>query len=154
MPILYAERRCVSNPFFPCCVALLAGNQAAQAFTVNTKPLTSTQKNIETLGTGLSIALPLTAGVIAWSKHDRIGLAQLTAETVLTVGTAYALKNIVRERRPNGSDFKSFPPKPPRARFRIVFPVGPLWLAIWLAGVLRHPVRVLQPHPGQEASLV
>jgi membrane-associated phospholipid phosphatase len=90
-------------------VALLAGSHGAQAFTVNNKPLTSTQKDIETLGTGLSIALPLTAGVIAWSKHDRVGLAQLTVETVLTVGTAYALKNIVREERPNGSDYQSFP---------------------------------------------
>jgi len=34
---------------------------------------------------------------------------QLTVETVFTVGTAYALKNIVRERRPDGSDFQSFP---------------------------------------------
>jgi membrane-associated phospholipid phosphatase len=99
----------ISKSILAFCAALLAGNQAAQAFTVNNKPLTSTEKNIETLGTGLSIALPLTAGVIAWSKHDRVGLAQLTAETVLTVGTAYALKNIVREERPNGADFQSFP---------------------------------------------
>jgi membrane-associated phospholipid phosphatase len=28
---------------------------------------------------------------------------------VLTVGTAFALKNIVREQRPNGADFHSFP---------------------------------------------
>ena len=28
---------------------------------------------------------------------------------VLTVGTVYALKNIVREERPDGSDFHSFP---------------------------------------------
>lgn len=82
---------------------------AALAFTVNNKPLTSTEKDIETLGTGISIALPLTAGVIAWSKHDRVGLAQLTVETVLTVGTVYALKNIVREERPNGTDYQSFP---------------------------------------------
>jgi len=30
-------------------------------------------------------------------------------ESALTLGTVYALKNIVREQRPNGSDFKSFP---------------------------------------------
>jgi hypothetical protein len=81
----------------------------ARAFTPDTKPLTSTQKNIETLGTGLSIALPLVAGGIAWEKHDRIGIAQLAVETVFTVGTAYALKNIVREERPNGMGYQSFP---------------------------------------------
>jgi membrane-associated phospholipid phosphatase len=81
----------------------------AQAFTVNTTPLSSTRKDIETLGTGVAIALPLTAAGIAWYKRDRVGLAQLAVEGVLTVGTVYALKNIVREERPDGSDYKSFP---------------------------------------------
>ena len=87
--------------------ALLA--PPALGFTVNKTPLTRTEKNIETLGTGIAIALPLTAGGIALYKHDRVGLAQLLVETTLTVGTAYALKNIVREERPDGSDFQSFP---------------------------------------------
>ena len=99
--------------FRNCCVVtvimLVPVMREAQAFTPNTKPLTSTQKNIETLGTGLSIALPLVAGGIAWEKDDRIGVAQLTVETVFTVGTAYALKNIVREERPNGMGYQSFP---------------------------------------------
>lgn len=81
----------------------------AQAFTVNTTPLSKTRKDIETLGTGISIALPLTAAGIAWYKDDRVGLAQLAVEGVLTVGTVYALKNIVREERPDGSDYHSFP---------------------------------------------
>jgi membrane-associated phospholipid phosphatase len=81
----------------------------AQAFTVNTTPLSSTRKDIETLGTGIAIALPVTAAGIAWFKQDRIGLAELAAESILTVGTAYALKNIVREERPDGSDHQSFP---------------------------------------------
>jgi len=72
-------------------------------------PLSKTKKDIETLGTGVAIALPLVAGGISYFKHDTMGLAQLTVETVFTVGTAYALKNIVRERRPDGSDFQSFP---------------------------------------------
>jgi membrane-associated phospholipid phosphatase len=38
-----------------------------------------------------------------------MGFAQWTVETALTLGTAYALKNIVHEERPNGSDFHSFP---------------------------------------------
>jgi membrane-associated phospholipid phosphatase len=73
------------------------------------KPLTSTEKNIENLGTGVAIAMPLIAGGISVYKHDWTGVAQLGAETVLTVGTAYALKQFVKERRPDGSDFQSFP---------------------------------------------
>ena len=90
--------------------ALTALAQGAQAFTVNKTPLTSTQKNIETAGTGLSIALPIVAAGIAWEKNDvRLGWAQLAAETVLTVGTAYVLKNVIHEERPNGADNQSFP---------------------------------------------
>jgi membrane-associated phospholipid phosphatase len=81
----------------------------AFAFTPNTAPLSSTEKNIETAGQIIAIALPATAAGIAYFKDDRMGLAQLAAESILTVGTAYALKNFVREERPNGSDFHSFP---------------------------------------------
>lgn len=88
---------------------LLAASVPAHAGSINTKPLTSTQKHIETLGTGVAIAMPLVAGGITLWKHDRVGSAQLVVETVLTVGTVYALKNIVHEERPNGSDFQSFP---------------------------------------------
>ncbi|HUE62998.1 MAG TPA: hypothetical protein VMO78_01370 [Rhizomicrobium sp.] len=80
-----------------------------EAFTVNTTPLSSTRQHLETAGTAVAIALPLTAAGIAWYKHDRVGLAQLAVEGVLTVGTVYALKNIVREERPDGSDNHSFP---------------------------------------------
>jgi membrane-associated phospholipid phosphatase len=89
-------------------IALLCSEQAA-AFTPNKTPLTSTEKHIETLGTGVAIALPLVAGGIALYKGDKVGIAQLLVETTLTVGTVYALKNIVREERPDGSDYKSFP---------------------------------------------
>jgi membrane-associated phospholipid phosphatase len=85
------------------------GGQEAFAFTVNRTPLTSSEKNIEKLGTGVAIALPLVAGGIAYFKKDNVGIAQLLVESALTVGTAYALKNIVREQRPNGADYKSFP---------------------------------------------
>src|SRR5581483_861702 len=81
----------------------------ASAFTVNKTPLTPMQKNIETAGTVVALALPLTAaGIAAW-KGDRTGLAQLAVESALTIGTVYGLKQIVREERPNGSDFQSFP---------------------------------------------
>jgi membrane-associated phospholipid phosphatase len=84
-------------------------SQLAWAFTPNPTPLTSTEKNIETLGTGIAIALPVVAGGITILKKDRRGSAQLVVETALTVGTAYALKQLVRERRPDGSDYQSFP---------------------------------------------
>jgi membrane-associated phospholipid phosphatase len=60
-------------------------------------------------GTAMAIALPVIAGGIAISKEDWHGLVELGAETFWTVGTAYALKQIVRERRPDGSDYQSFP---------------------------------------------
>jgi hypothetical protein len=79
----------------------------ALAATVTTPavPLTRQQKLFEDAGTGIAIALPLIAAGITVRKHDRRGFYQLVTETVLTVGTAYALKQIVRERRPDGSDW-------------------------------------------------
>jgi membrane-associated phospholipid phosphatase len=71
--------------------------------------LSSQQKAIEDVGSGVAIALPVIAGGITLYKHDRKGSLQLITETVLTVGTAYALKSIVREERPDHSDFHSFP---------------------------------------------
>ena len=90
-------------------VSVAGLSQPALAFTPNKTPLTSTEKHIETLGTGIAVALPLIAGGITLWKKDRVGSAQLLVETVLTVGTAFALKNIVREQRPDGSDYQSFP---------------------------------------------
>jgi membrane-associated phospholipid phosphatase len=66
-------------------------------------------KTVTSLGTGVAIALPVVAGGIAVYKKDWHGLAQLGAVTLLTVGTAYGLKQVVRERRPDGSDWQSFP---------------------------------------------
>jgi membrane-associated phospholipid phosphatase len=88
---------------------LMAEPALAATPLVPAKPLTSMQKNIETAGTVVAIALPLTGAGVALFHRDRTGLAELTVETVLTVGTAYALKNIVREQRPDGSDWHSFP---------------------------------------------
>ena len=78
-------------------VALLALAQPVQAATT------------DTIGTGVAIALPLTAAGIAASKRDWNGMVDLGLTTVATVGTAFALKQIIKERRPDGSDFKSFP---------------------------------------------
>jgi membrane-associated phospholipid phosphatase len=64
---------------------------------------------IETAGTAVAIAVPLTAAGIAAYKRDWNGVVDLGLTTLATVGTAYALKQIVKERRPDGSDFQSFP---------------------------------------------
>ncbi|MBN9587797.1 MAG: phosphatase PAP2 family protein [Alphaproteobacteria bacterium] len=63
----------------------------------------------ESAGTAVAIALPLLAGGYSIYKGDKTGFAQLTVDTLLTVGTTYALKQFVREKRPDGSDYKSFP---------------------------------------------
>ncbi|MBV9548196.1 MAG: phosphatase PAP2 family protein [Alphaproteobacteria bacterium] len=63
----------------------------------------------ETAGTAVAIALPLTAAGIAISKRDWNGVVDLGLTTIATVGTAYALKHLVKEKRPDGSDFQSFP---------------------------------------------
>jgi membrane-associated phospholipid phosphatase len=65
--------------------------------------------SIESAGTATAVALPLTAAGITFLKRDWNGSAQLFLDTGLTVGTAYALKYVVKEQRPDKSDFKSFP---------------------------------------------
>ena len=53
--------------------------------------------------------LPAVAGSISLYKDDWVGVVQLIAVTGLTGATAFGLKQVVRERRPDGSDWKSFP---------------------------------------------
>ena len=65
--------------------------------------------SVESIGTDTALALPLIAGGITLFKRDWTGSAQLVVDTGLTVGTAYLLKKIVHEQRPDKSDFKSFP---------------------------------------------
>jgi len=86
---------------------------------------------IETAGTGVAIALPLVAGGIAAWKDDWTGVKQLTAVTVLTVGTVYVMKHFVRECRPfakpcshNSPDWDSFPSDTSALAFA---PAGFLW---------------------------
>ena len=63
----------------------------------------------ESIGTGVAIALPLIAGGVTLYKDDWKGTAQLGVDTVGTVGLAYGLKHIIREQRPDKSDFQSMP---------------------------------------------
>ena len=85
----------------------------------------------QTAGTYVAIALPVVAGGIAVWKDDWTGVKQLTAVTVLTVGTAYALKHLVRECRPfahpcshNSTNWDSFPSDTAALAFA---PAGFLW---------------------------
>lgn len=77
-------------------VLLLAGTQCAMAGT-------------ESMGTNVAIALPVIAGGITLAKDDWKGAAQVTVDTIATVGLAYGLKHVIREQRPDKSDFKSMP---------------------------------------------
>lgn len=65
--------------------------------------------SLENIGTIAAIALPLTAGGISVFKNDWTGVAQVVVGTGLTVGTVYGLKQVIREKRPDKSDMKSFP---------------------------------------------
>lgn len=61
-------------------------------------------------GKAIAIALPIAAGgVTLLHDWDWKGVKQLTLDTGLTVGTVLILKQIVREQRPDHSDFRSFP---------------------------------------------
>jgi membrane-associated phospholipid phosphatase len=67
-------------------------------------------KKIETAGTIVAVSLPMAAvGISLLHHHDWEGIAELTESTALTVGAALILKQIVREQRPDHSDFQSFP---------------------------------------------
>ncbi len=76
---------------------LLAGAQTASAGTS------------ERLGTGVAIALPVIAGGITLARDDWKGAAEVTVDTIATVGVAYGLKHVIREQRPDKSDFQSMP---------------------------------------------
>lgn len=69
----------------------------------------TSKRTMEKAGTALAIAMPLTAGAITLYKQDWDGSLQLFVSTALTVGTAYGLKHVVHEQRPDHSNFGSFP---------------------------------------------
>lgn len=64
----------------------------------------------ENAGKAVALAIPVAAaGITLLHRWDWQGLEQLTVDTGLTVGAALALKQFVREQRPDKSDFHSFP---------------------------------------------
>lgn len=66
-------------------------------------------KTVTHAGDILRFALPAAAAGISLYKDDYTGLAQFAVAYAATVGIAEGLKQVVHERRPDGSDFKSFP---------------------------------------------
>ena len=81
----------------------------AAALTLVTSAAEAKTDTIEKAGQAVAIALPVIAGGVSFLKNDWNGLAQMTVATTATVGTAYALKYVVHEERPDHSDNKSFP---------------------------------------------
>jgi membrane-associated phospholipid phosphatase len=99
-----------SRAAFAAAIAFAAfSTDGAEAATATVKPLTATEKKIENAGTMVAYALPVFAAGVAVYHGDANGLSELGGETFLTVGTAWALKQFVREERPDGSNFHSFP---------------------------------------------
>jgi membrane-associated phospholipid phosphatase len=69
----------------------------------------SANDSIAKSGEAVAIALPAIAGGFTIAKSDWTGLAELVVDTGATVGTAYGLKYIVHEERPDHSNDQSFP---------------------------------------------
>jgi membrane-associated phospholipid phosphatase len=90
---------------------LISGGAAGLLVSLQVAPAQAKDtKAIETAGTTVAIALPIAAGGISLLHHDDWdGIYELGASTALTVGSALILKQIVHERRPDHSDFQSFP---------------------------------------------
>ena len=84
-------------------MALGLATAPARAAATNYKP------GLQDAGQYVALALPVVIGGISVYKNDWGGLFDLVAVTGLVVGTAYGLKQFVHERRPDNTDWKSFP---------------------------------------------
>ena len=72
-------------------------------------PLLSFSKDLFTVyGDVFQIAIPAYALVYSYAEKDKEGMKQLGISYALSMGTTYALKVAVNERRPNGGKY-SFP---------------------------------------------
>ena len=91
--------------------ALLANAQACEAATAPTAASLASnyKKTAGDVATGLAISLPLLATATIISKDDRAGAGELLVGTVLSVGTAYGLNNLIVEERPDRASAHSFP---------------------------------------------
>jgi hypothetical protein len=80
------------------------------AATLTASPAFAASKALREAGNAFTYALPAAAvGVTLWHR-DWKGLGEFAVAAGLTFGSAYALRQIVRERRPDGSDFHSMSP--------------------------------------------
>ena len=66
-------------------------------------------QTITDAGNVLRLALPAAAAGISLYKDDYTGLAQFAISYAATMAIAEGLKQVVHERRPDGSDYKSMP---------------------------------------------
>jgi membrane-associated phospholipid phosphatase len=64
---------------------------------------------IKSAGEVLRIALPVAAGGFSLYREDYNGLLQLGLSEVISEGLSFGLSHAIREQRPNGSDWHSFP---------------------------------------------
>ena len=102
---------------------LLAAFAAAGLALVSSAAQAKTD-NIERAGNAIAIALPVMAGGVSILKNDWDGLADTALVTGATVGTAYGLKYVIHEERPDHSDNKSFPSDTAALAFA---PANALW---------------------------
>src|SRR5262249_22685930 len=78
-------------------------------FLLSTGADTALAAGSESVGTDVAIALPLIAGVSTLAKDDWKGSAKLRVTPMARVALAYGLKHVIREQRPDKSDFQSMP---------------------------------------------
>jgi len=73
-------------------------------------PADAASTSLRNAGNALIIALPVAAAGASALHRDWKGFGEFTISAALTVGTAYALRQMVRDRRPDHSDFRGFTP--------------------------------------------
>lgn len=88
-----------------CAMTLAIALNAAPARAAETQY----KSGLQDAGKIVAIALPIAAGGVSAFKGDWDGIVDLVAVTGLSVGTAYGLKHLVHEQRPDHTDWESFP---------------------------------------------
>lgn len=87
-------------------ILLLAATLLAE---VSADDAVASSRTIETAGQVVAFGLPAAAGALTLYKDDGTGLLELGSSWLVTVGSTYALSRVVREQRPDSSDYHSFP---------------------------------------------
>lgn len=64
---------------------------------------------VKTAGEILRIALPVAAGGLALYREDADGVLQLGVSEIFAEGASLALQSVVKEQRPDKSNWRSFP---------------------------------------------